>query len=231
MDERMNTGNNLIPEYRLNARRKRTCRRRWMVGCVGYTVFLVLVFPIASLVWVRDNSLTAQLLTVRQEVSDTEQLLKQVEDDLEDTRTTLNATKLVENQSVWSILLALLAGEVDDDIVLKKCKIEPMILDAEEKKGFASNSPLRRLAGSLASSSGSEENQRIHVESELFLIDLQGYGLTQRAVSLFVLRLERTGLFEKVTLKETRREPFMNDQAIAFQVRCYLHGENQRGGA
>ena len=198
---------------------------------MGYTVFLVLAFPIASLVWVQDNSVTAQLLTVRQDVSDIEQLLKQVKNELEDTRTTLNATKLVENQSDWSILLALLAGEVDDDIVLKACKIEPMNSDSVSEQGTASISPLKRLAGSLASNSEPEEKQRIHVESELFLIDLQGYGLTQRAVSLFVLRLERTGLFEKVTLKETRREPFMNDQAIAFQVKCYLQGENPGGGA
>ncbi len=154
MDERMNTGN-LSPEYRLNARRKRLCRRRWIVGCVGYTFFLVLAFPIASLVWVRDNSLTAQLLTIRQDVSDSEQLLKKVENELGDTRTTLNATKLVENQSDWSILLALLAGEVEDDIVLKTCNIEPMNSDPEREQGFSLNSPQRILVGATASPSGS----------------------------------------------------------------------------
>lgn len=205
--------------------------RRWIVGCVGYSVFLVLAFPFASMVWVQDKSLAGQLLTIRQDANDTEQLLKLVVNELEDTRTTLNATKLVENQSDWSILLAVLAGEVDDDIVLKTCKIEPMISDAEGKQGFASNSPLRRLVGGIASNSESEDKPRIHVEAEQFLIELRGYGLTQRAVSLFVLRLERTGLFEKVTLKETRREPFMKDQAIAFHLKCYLRGENQGGGA
>lgn len=203
--------------------------RRWIAGCVGYTVFLVLAFPFASMVWVQDKSLAGQLLMVRQDVGDAELLLNQVENELEDMRTTLHATKLVENQSDWSILLAVLAGEVGDDIVLKTCKVEPMNADAERKRGFTSNSPVRRLAGAIASSSESEDKPRIHVEAERFLIDLQGYGLTQRSVSLFVLRLERTGLFEKVTLKETRREPFMQDQAIAFHVQCYLQGENQGG--
>lgn len=226
----MNTGN-LIPEYRLNARRKRRCIRHWIVGCAGYTVFLALAFPVAGMVWVQDKSLAAQLLTVRQDVSDTEQLLKQVENELDNARTTLNATKLVENQSDWSILLAVLAGEVGDDVVLKTCQIEPMNTNAEGEPGSASISPLRSLAGAIASHSESEDKPRIHVEADQFLIELQGFGLTQRAVSLFVLRLERTGLFEKVTLKETRREPFMQDHAIAFQVKCYLHGENQGGGA
>ena len=167
--------------------------RRWIVGCVGYTVFLVLAFPLASMVWVQDKSLAGQLRTIRQDVNDSEQLLMQVENELEDTRITLNATKLVENQSDWSILLAVLAGEVNDDIVLKTCQIEPMNSDAEEKQGVTSISPLRSLAGAIASNS--EDKPRIHVESDQFLIELKGYGLTQRAVSLIVLRLERTGLF------------------------------------
>lgn len=207
--------------------------RRWIVGCVVYTSFLVLAFPFASLVWVQDKSLAGQLLTIRQDANDTEQLLKLVVNELEDTRTTLNATKLVENQSDWSILLAVLAGEVDDDIVLKTCKIEPMKSDAEEELEFTSSSRLKGLAGAIGSNSysKSEHEPRIHVEADQFLIEIQGYGLTQRAVSLFVLRLERTRLFKKVTLRETRREPFMKDQAIAFHIKCYLRGENQEGGA
>lgn len=226
----MNTGN-LIPEYRLIARRRRRCIRRWFGGCVGYAFFLVLAFPFASLVWVQDKSLDAQLMTIRQEVSDSELHLKREESELEDAQTTLKATKLVENQSDWSILLAVLAGEVGDDIVLKTCKVEPMKSDDEAAAGSRAGSPLRSLGGAIAAQAEDDDKSPIHVEADQFLIELHGYGLTQRAVSHFVLRLERTGLFEMVTLKKTRREPFMKDNAIAFQLKCYLKGENRGGGA
>lgn len=198
---------------------------------MGYTIFLALAFPFASLVWVQDKSLDAQLMTVRQEVSDSELHLKRMESEFEDAQTTLNATKLVENQSDWSILLAVLAGEVGEDIVLKTCKVEPMESDDEAAAGTRAGSPLRSLAGAVTTQAEDDDKPPIHVEADQFLIELHGYGLTQRAVSHFVLRLERTGLFEMVTLKKTRREPFMKDNAIAFHLKCYLRGENQGGGS
>ena len=55
-----------------------------------------------------------------------------------------------------------------------------------------------------------------------FLIRLVGYARSQAAVSQFVLRLEAAGLFDRVTVMRTAREPFLDDQAIAFHLQCLL---------
>jgi len=44
------------------------------------------------------------------------------------------------------------------------------------------------------------------------------------AVSRFVLRLEESGLFDRVTLESSRREPFRDRSATAFSLRCELRG-------
>jgi hypothetical protein len=49
-------------------------------------------------------------------------------------------------------------------------------------------------------------------------LQIEGYGLTQQAVSQFVIRLEQVGLFRTVKLTETRREPLGTGHAVAFRV-------------
>jgi hypothetical protein len=48
-------------------------------------------------------------------------------------------------------------------------------------------------------------------------------GRSQAAVSQFVLRLEQLGLFDRVTLLDTRREPFGADSAVGFRAVCIMH--------
>ena len=49
-----------------------------------------------------------------------------------------------------------------------------------------------------------------------------GCGQSQTAVSNFVLRLERTELFDQVKLIGTSRRPFLSGSAVEFQVECFL---------
>ena len=51
-------------------------------------------------------------------------------------------------------------------------------------------------------------------------LELLGLGLSQQAVSEFVLRLEEMTLFRQVKLIETRREPYLESEAIAFRIVC-----------
>ena len=53
-------------------------------------------------------------------------------------------------------------------------------------------------------------------------------GRSQSAVAQYVLRLETMGLFAKVNLVETRREPFLDGQAIAFRVACDFKSAERR---
>ena len=55
------------------------------------------------------------------------------------------------------------------------------------------------------------------------MLRLAGVGRSQAAVSQFVLRLEQLGLFDRVTLLDTRREPFGADSAVGFRAVCIMH--------
>ena len=59
------------------------------------------------------------------------------------------------------------------------------------------------------------------------LLEVVGIGRSQLAVSQHVLRLEQTGLFSKVNLIDTGREPFLNTNAIGFRIQC-VFGETQQ---
>jgi len=48
-------------------------------------------------------------------------------------------------------------------------------------------------------------------------------GVPVAAANRFLLRLEQTGLFSKVTLLDTTREPFFDKNAIAFRLECALN--------
>ena len=43
------------------------------------------------------------------------------------------------------------------------------------------------------------------------------------AANRFVLRLEQAGLFSKVSLLDTAREPFFDKNLIAFRLECALN--------
>lgn len=55
-------------------------------------------------------------------------------------------------------------------------------------------------------------------------VRLTGYARSQTAVSALALRLERSGLFQSVSVVSSRREPYANHVAIAFEMRCALVG-------
>ena len=48
-------------------------------------------------------------------------------------------------------------------------------------------------------------------------------ALDHAAANKFVLRLEQTGLFSKVSLLDTAREPFFDKNLIAFRLECALN--------
>jgi hypothetical protein len=58
------------------------------------------------------------------------------------------------------------------------------------------------------------------ISRQPYTLTLRGLGRTQSAVSQFVLRLEKLGPFDRVKLIDTRREPFLENEAFAFHVEC-----------
>lgn len=60
------------------------------------------------------------------------------------------------------------------------------------------------------------------------LLRLGGYARSQTALAKFMLQIESTGVFKKVTLVRSKQQPFLDNEAAAFQVQCVL-GAAQKG--
>lgn len=198
------TSFNLIPGHRREARRRQRRTRAWAIGCAAYATVLLGAYVLSRATWSGpDSALAGDLVET---AAQTEQQSRQVlilRGQIQKARLTLESNRAVGDQPDWSVVLALLARNLDDDLVLKRCKLQPEVV--------------RKAAGSPQHAAGAQAN-----EPERFTLEISGFGRSQKAISQFALRLERTNLFQKVTLVQTNREPFVTGRAMAFQIRCLL---------
>ncbi|GAB4190023.1 MAG: hypothetical protein Kow00105_04390 [Phycisphaeraceae bacterium] len=208
----MNQRNNFIPKSRQYARSRRVHIRFWIVTLLVYALFMVV-----SGVIYHGTAMHSDLAKLKGELAEYNQQATQLMQEAESLRPKvieqkriLEASRSISDQPDWSMLLTYLAdGLLDDQVILKTCS-----LAHTQAAAAASTQPGR------GSSAG-------HESADLVMI-LTGYAKTAPDVSGFILRLEQFGLFDKVTLVKTNREPYLNDQAISFEVHCVM---NRRGGA
>lgn len=205
-------GVNLVPKHRRAARRRRRHLHRWSVATALYAIAILGVWAGAHLVWSgADRALAADLRDAAVRVKEVNQELAELRPQLAEAQTTLAASRSIGSKPDWSLLLDLLANLLGEELVLTKCELAP------GAAGFANANPPPALpvGGSavLAPPSGSQRGYRL---------TLQGFGQSQAAVSTFVLRLEQTGLFDRVQLIDTRTEPYMNGHAAGFRVECFI---------
>lgn len=210
------TNTNLIPAYRQNARIRRRLCRSWISVCMAHLLALMIAYPFVRTALASDVSIDVELTTVQGEIDETVKRIAVLQREVRETKATLDATRLVENQADWSLLLTLISVELGEDIVFKECVLKPKSVEAS----IASN-----RVPAFASPSGSGNGGSSGDIPDTFIVELNGYGKTHHAVSQFVLRLERTELFSRITLEESRREAYLQGQAIAFHLSCHLSGE------
>lgn len=102
----------------------------------------------------------------------------------------------------------MVSKDLGSDVVLERCFLAPLDIAGDGRPVPRSGDP---TAG--------------QVLYQKYSLDLTGYARTQMGVSQFVLRLERTGLFESVRLIKTQKRKFMDDQAVSFRIVCELSGK------
>ena len=190
---------NLIPRHRLLERQCAVHRARWTTACATYGALIVLacVVSLAGRHATQARELRTRIETVKSEIHEANDTLTELRQHVATAQRTLRAATAVGPQPDWSIFLTALASQTGDQIVLRSCELLPVV---PEESG--------------------EEQPRDPQIVDAFLLNLAGYGKTQREVSEFVLRLEETSLLDAVALMSSRREPFLTDHAIAFEVRC-----------
>lgn len=193
-------GVNLVPADRREARRRQRRVQAWIGACLAYAVAWVVVQVAVQVTMVSDDRvLRGEIEQARSVVQERDTAVAALKLDRQQSVSQLHANLAVGKQPDWSILLALLASTLEDEIVLSSVRL---------KSGAAEESGTR--------------------ESGATNLDFAGLGQSQAAVSRFVLRLEEISLFRSVKLRDTRREPFLADHAIAFRVECVL---DDGGGA
>lgn len=192
---------NLIPIDRQIAKRRSALTRLWIGLCSGYVASLALIWMIsAGSAYVGDDP-QERIQAVSEQIEQSKVANITLTVQLTQARSVFEASRQIGERPDWSILMALISQTRGDQIVLK------------------------RLAVQQARSNGSMTD-RLAV-SDGYRVRIDGYGLTQGAVSSFALHLERTKVFSRVTVLTTSREPFMGKSAVGFEFECLL---GEQGG-
>ena len=203
---------NLIPAHRRDARRRSVRLRQWAAVCIVYAGVLGVGYGICRGFWVEAGDPTEELAEVAQQIDQSNQAIDVLSEELATARLMLYSTLKVVDQPDWSVLLALTAQTLGDQIVLTKCQL----LELTQEESFAPATRHGRGGGHTALR---------HEMPDAFTLELSGYGRSPEAVARFVLRLERTRLFNEATIRRTDRQPFRAGDAIAFDIGCTLGGK------
>jgi hypothetical protein len=210
---------NLIPAPRRAAKRRKLHLRRCAIGCAAWGVLSLAVAGAAQAIWRGEEpEADERLAKVADEMGRTEAAIAAVRQQLTAAQSTLRANQGIASQPDWSILLALLGKTIDPDrpgeeTVLKSCLVRP----AHLQRGHAApRTDPRRPAAQQ------QQTNAAAAEPVQYVLEASGMARSHAAANEFVLRMEKTGLFSKVTLLDTAREPFLDKDAIAFRIECAL---------
>jgi hypothetical protein len=209
---------NLIPAPRRAARRRKLHLRRCTIGCAVWGVLSLAAAGAAQAIWRGDEpQADERLAKVGEEMRRTEAAIAAVRQQLTAAQSTLRANQGIASQPDWSILLALLGKTISPDrpgeeTVLKSCVVRP----AHLPRGQATPRTDPRRPAAQAPAEPAVSN------AVPYVLEASGMARSHAAANEFVLRLEKTGLFSKVTLLDTARESFLDKDAIAFRIECAL---------
>jgi Tfp pilus assembly protein PilN len=193
-------GVNLLPGYRVHARRVSVRVRLWIGVCACWG--LVLAGAHVSLHAMQDDdaaSLADQITHADAAIKNLEKQTAAGRSSLAEAGATLRARKAVGDQPDWGLLLATIAARLDQQAVLGGCGLEP-----------AEGVPAGRRA------------PRAMIRPGSYTLSLSGLARTQDAATAIAISLERTGLFERVSLLEAKRATFHGDDAVSFRLECAL---------
>ena len=199
---------NLIPAHRLKKRDRIRREGRWVAALVVYGVLLSGAYA-ACFAFGQDKG-----GAIFPEMRETTERFRAAGEQIHELRTSvaeasqqLAAARILAQNPDWSLLLAMVARSLTDEVVLERCSLAPVDAGADK-------------------SPPAEGGEVIY---QRYLLDLSGFGKSQTSVSQFVLRLENSRLFESVRLIKTQKREFMDGQAVSFRLECALSGKGGDG--
>ncbi|MBC8108139.1 MAG: PilN domain-containing protein [Anaerolineae bacterium] len=202
---------NLIPRPRRHAAAARKRVRFWSWGVTGYAMVLLAGYAAcAAALSVEGDDHTLALQKTTRQIDEMNNANASLKPQLAEAHTKLSVARVVGDQPDWSLLLAIISSTVDDEIVLTSTKIDPAT-------GVDATPTTRSLT---------IEKSPVPAAPVRMTLRLVGMARSQAAVTQFVLRLERLGLFERVDLGKSNRQTVGATEANVFRIDCLLH----RGG-
>ena len=205
---------NLVPPARREMQHKKARIRFWLMTSGAYGLCWLLVVMFVGATGLNDDTaLRRELVQLNALVGSSESELAQMRGKLGRFNVELATSQAIGRQPDWSILLALVSSTLGDRITLRSCAL------GRSHDSFDAPGPLSGITDSRATAPGGVP------ESANLQLELIGLGISQQAVSEFVLRLEEMTLFRQVKLIETRREPYLESDAIAFRLVCIFQTE------
>ena len=203
---------NLIPAPRREAKSRRTHLLKWAIGFALYVGLLIAAWFVCSSYSGSDGrGLTVESRRLSAKLSGSNRIILALHQELAQAEQKLRSARAVGEQPNWGVLLALLAKNLGDELVLGHCKLVPV-------EGAQRDSRTGKTIGPEVKTGPAATPNR------QYLLDLGGFARSQAAASGFVLRLERTGLFDQVRPIKTSRQTLLNSEAVAFHVECLLGG-------
>ena len=194
---------NLIPAPRREAKAHRAHVVKWITGLSAYALILVLGYCVSGRFAMADSRAMNQESRHLSFVQDaSRKMVQALQQELTQARQKLQTSKVLGQQPDWGSLMSLLAKNMGDDVVLDFCRLQRVTPEA---------APIKSDVPTPAAPATPQ-----------LLLELGGFAQSQADVSQYVLRLEKTGLFNKVKIIKTSREAFRDGKAVAFRLECLV---------
>ncbi len=204
---------NVIPARRVMAHRRRQRLMLWAWVCGVYAAAIAVSVIASGIARHADHSAVSGRLTAARTANDAHRAeISAMAARVSLARRMIAVHEEVARQPDFSVLLAMIATFVSDDVTLTRLDLSPVMSTPSPTTATSSKS----------SKSASDAAKPRETTLTAYRVDVVGLGRTLADVNAFVLRLEGSGLFDRVELLGTQREVRAGQELVSFQLRGTL---------
>ena len=184
------------------------CVRWWVAACGAACMALFVgLVGVHALGGVDEASLYVEMARIASISDDIRGEADRLGQELAEVDARLATNLAVGGQPDWSVLLALLADTMGEEIALSEVRLGRGGDLSAPSPGGRRARPTRPTGNNESPTPG---------------LTIGGVGRTQNAVVHFALRLEETGLFDEVRLVDPRRQPYHDGYVVSFRLECSM---------
>lgn len=199
---------NLIPIEHVRQRRQRRIARRWAVG-VGVYAFTVLAVCLLVNVPVSAGGSTTStdLARLSEQLERAEKDKARLEKQVAQKRGSLAAAKAVGEHPDWSLLLESVARVRAGEVVLESFDLNTVKVEIKPpatRSGSASKPPAQPKFKTS------------------YTVKIIGYATAPGSVFGYARRMEGLGVFEQVSVKDTRATPLGSMPSTRFEIHASI---------